>query len=513
LIGNGIPVFASHEIIPEAREYERTSTTVIASYLAPVVADYLAALSHRLESIGAPSQFWVMKSSGGLFSSEAARLHPEELVESGPAAGVIGAAAAGRDLGITDLIAFDMGGTTAKASLVRDGTPGVNYEYEVGGAAHAGGFLRKGTGYPLRVPVLDIAEVGTGGGSIAWVDNGGALRVGPKSAGAVPGPACYGLGGTKPTVTDADLVLGYLDARSSAQYLGSIDREKSRAAIEEHVARPLGISIEAAALGIFDLANAQMTDAVRLVSVAKGFDTRELALVAFGGAGPLHAWAIARELGIASVLIPAHPGVFSAVGLLWADFRIDRSRGVRLTLGAPGTAEAMQATLAELGASAESEARAQGAASDVVVRFSGDLRYVGQSYELNVPIETAGNGIDAAALRATFNREHERVYGHASETEPLEVIALRATATLPGDQRRFEDRAVATAGTESHRPIVFHGGEVQARVVDRASIDGAGVAGPAAVVQVDTTTIVPPGARIARADNGFLILHVSEEAP
>jgi N-methylhydantoinase A len=313
-------------------------------------------------------------------------------------------------------------------------------------------------------------------------------------------------------VTDADLVLGYLDARSSAQYLGTIDRDKARAAIDEHVARPLGLSIEAAALGIFDLANAQMTDAVRLVSVAKGFDTRELALVAFGGAGPLHAWAIARELGIASVLIPAHPGVFSAVGLLWADFRIDRSRGVRLTLGAPGTAEAMPATLAELGASAEAEARAQGAASDVIVQFSGDLRYVGQSYELNVPIELAGGAIDAEALRATFNREHARVYGHASETEPLEVIALRATATLPGDRRRFEDRAVAVAATESHRPIVFAGGEVQARVVDRASLDSAGVAGPAAVVQVDTTTIVPPGARIARATNGFLILHVSEEA-
>jgi N-methylhydantoinase A len=281
LIGADTAIFASHQIAPEAREFERTSTTVIAAYLAPVIAHYLQALGERLAAQGAPRRYWVMKSSGGLFDSDTARAHPEELVESGPAAGVIGAASAARELGISDIISFDMGGTTAKASLITDGVPAMNYEYEVGGAAHAGGFLQKGTGYPLRVPVIDLAEVGTGGGSIAWIDAGGALRVGPRSAGASPGPVCYGRGGTEPTVTDADLVLGYLDEVGSGQYLGRMSFAAAHAAIKTHVADPLGMTVEVAARGIFDLANAQMADAVRLVSVAQGVDPRELTLVAF----------------------------------------------------------------------------------------------------------------------------------------------------------------------------------------------------------------------------------------
>ena len=240
LSGGDLAVFASHQVVPEAREFERTSTTVIAAYLAPIVRHYLKALSKRLAAKGAPREYWVMKSSGGLFSSETAQEHPEELVESGPAAGVIGAAAAARGLGILDIISFDMGGTTAKAALIRDGVAQLNYEYEVGGAAHAGGFLQKGTGYPLRIPVIDLAEVGTGGGSIAWIDRGGALRVGPRSAGALPGPVCYRRGGTEPTVTDAELVLGYLDEAGSAQYLGRVDQCAARASIAAHIAEPLG---------------------------------------------------------------------------------------------------------------------------------------------------------------------------------------------------------------------------------------------------------------------------------
>jgi len=503
----GIPVFASHRIAPEAREYERTSTTVIAAYLSPVVRHYLDALSRRLARAGGPQRYWVMKSSGGLFASQAAREHPQELVESGPAAGVIGAATAARELGILELLSFDMGGTTAKAALVDGGAPRMNYEYEVGGAAHAGGFLHKGTGYPLRVPVIDLAEVGTGGGSIAWIDEGGALRVGPRSAGASPGPVCYGRGATEPTVTDADLVLGYLDETGSAQFLGRVDRAAAHAAIATRIAGPLGMSVEAAARGIFDLANAQMADAVRLVSVARGVDPRELALVAFGGAGPVHAWAIARELLVSTVLIPPFPGVYSAVGLLGADFRLDSSRGVRIALGDPGSGEALAAVFADLESRAFGAMREQGhAAATVVLARTADMRYRGQSYEVNVAIDAPGGRVDPGAVRAAFHAEHERLYGHASEAEPVEVITARVTASVPGGRlalRRGGD--VAPDAAPGTRHVIFDGEARDVDVVPRTAVTGA-VDGPVAVEQSDTTIIVPPGARVAAAANGFLRL-------
>ena len=506
LLRDGVPVFVSHDIVPEAREFERTSTTVIAAYLAPIIVQYLAALEQRLSDIGAPRHFWVMKSSGGLFASDAARSHPEELVESGPAAGVIGAAAAARELGELDIISFDMGGTTAKAALIRGGTPRLNYEYEVGGAAHAGGFLHKGTGYPLRIPVIDLAEVGTGGGSIAWMDEAGALRIGPRSAGAVPGPACYGRGGTEPTVTDADLALGYLDAEAASQYLGSLDLDRARAAIEVHVARPLHLTIEEAARGIFDLANAQMADAVRLVSVAKGFDPRELVMIPFGGAGPIHAWAIARELGITRILIPPHPGVYSAVGLLGADIRVDLARGLRIRLA---DAQA-RADIERIGAELERDARAllerQGQnLSDIAVSHAADMRYVGQSYEITVPIE------HLAHLREAFDVEHERAYGQANAGAPVEIITLRVVASVPGARLRFRGSGDSYTAQASARTMQFDGRALAVPVVARGTLDENGVLGPTAVVQSDTTTIVPPGGRLRAAANGFLEL--TWEAP
>jgi N-methylhydantoinase A len=503
LLRNGVPVFVSHDIVPEAREFERTSTTVIAAYLAPIIVEYLAALEQRLADIGAPRRFWVMKSSGGLFASDTARSHPEELVESGPAAGVIGATTAARELGELDIISFDMGGTTAKAALIRDGTPRLNYEYEVGGAAHAGGFLHKGTGYPLRVPVIDLAEVGTGGGSIAWIDEAGALCIGPRSSGAVPGPACYGRGGTEPTVTDADLVLGYLDAEASSQYLGRLDVDRAREAIDVHVAQPLDLTIEEAARGIFDLANAQMADAVRLVSVAKGFDPRDLVMIPFGGAGPIHAWAIARELGITRILIPPHPGVYSAVGLLGADVRVDLARGSRIRLS-EFESEA-QANIARIGAELERDARAmlerQGqSASDIRVAHAADMRYVGQSYEITVPIERLEH------LREAFDTEHERVYGQASAGAPVEIITLRVMASVPGARLRFGGSGDSYAAEASTRPMQFDDRTLTVPVVARGTLDRTGVSGPTAVVQSDTTTIVPPGGRLRTAANGFLEL-------
>ena len=504
------PAFASHQVVSEAREFERTSTTIIAAYLAPVVRHYLEALAERLDAKGAPREYWVMKSSGGLFSSDAAQSHPEELVESGPAAGVIGAAAAARELGVLDIISFDMGGTTAKAALIKDGTAQMNYEYEVGGAAHAGGFLQKGTGYPLRIPVIDLAEVGTGGGSIAWIDRGGALRVGPRSAGASPGPVCYGHGGVEPTVTDADLVLGYLDEAGSSQYLGRVDLDAARAAIDTYVAKPLAMTIEAAARGIFDLANAQMADAVRLVSVARGFDPRELTLVAFGGAGPIHAWAIARELSITKVLIPPYPGVYSAIGLLGADFRFDLSRGTRIRLAHVDASSQLSAVFDSLELEARAAMQAQGHKPEVVLlTCSADMRYLGHSYEVNVKFDLpSGAAFDADQLRRAFDNEHARVYGHSSDSEPVEIITLRMTARVVAGQLAFDGvgDAAAQASTEL-RTIAFDGILTPTRVVTRNAI-GSGIDGPVAIEQSDTTTVVPPGARVQRSSHGFLLIQL-----
>lgn len=508
LIGAETAVFASHRIAPEAREFERTSTTVIAAYLAPVVGHYLQALAEKLEAGGASRRYWVMKSSGGLFDSEVARAHPEELVESGPAAGVIGAASVARDLGIPDIISFDMGGTTAKASLIHGGVPAMNYEYEVGGAAHAGGFLQKGTGHPLRVPVIDLAEVGTGGGSIAWIDEGGALRVGPRSAGASPGPVCYGRGGTEPTVTDADLVLGYLDEVGSGQYLGRMSLDAARDAIKTRIADPLGMSVEVAARGIFDLANAQMADAVRLVSVAKGVDPRELTLVAFGGAGPVHAWAIAQQLLIGTILIPPHPGVYSAVGLLGADFRVDLSRGVRVALAGTAAGADLSQIFSLLATEATKEMLSQGHAADSVeIRYAADMRYVGQSYEVNVGLPVRAP-VDTEQAQAAFHAEHARLYGHASEGEPVEVITVRVSASTAGAPPSLAGDAPPAAPLQHRtRDLSFEGAVLPTQVHSRAGL-GAVTDGPAAIEQSDTTIIVPPGALVRRLENGCLRLEL-----
>ncbi len=508
LIGPNTSIFASHQIAPEAREFERTSTTVIAAYLAPVVSRYLQALAVRLSDRGAPQRYWVMKSSGGLFDSDSASAHPEELVESGPAAGVIGAASVARELAIPDIISFDMGGTTAKASLISGGVPAMNFEYEVGGAAHAGGFLQKGTGYPLRVPVIDLAEVGTGGGSIAWIDEGGALRVGPRSAGASPGPVCYGRGGTEPTVTDADLVLGYLDEVGSGQYLGQMSLDAARDAIRKRVAEPLGISIEAAAHGIFDLANAQMSDAVRLVSVARGVDPRELTLVAFGGAGPVHAWAIAQQLLIGTVLIPPYPGVYSAFGLLGADFRVDKSRGVRIALSATTSSTDLSREFDTLEAQATQEINAQGHDTNMIeTQYTADMRYQGQSYEVNVvlPFQTP---VDPAQAQVAFHDEHTRLYGHANDGEPVEVITVRVSVCITGvPPNLLGDTPGAASSSRQSRDLIFDGVMLSTPVYSRSDMS-ATINGPAAIEQSDTTVIIPPNGRVTLLGNGCLRLEL-----
>ncbi len=310
-------VFLSSEVLPEVREYERTSTTVVCAYVAPILESYLNRLREYLEGRAYPP-LYLMGSSGGVLTVDEGLGMPAMLVESGPAAGVIATAALGELLSLSDLISFDMGGTTAKASLIENGQVSVTTDYEVGG----GGSLRRwlqGTGHPIKVPVVDLSEVSAGGGSIAWVDDGGGLRVGPHSAGASPGPACYGTGGEEPTVTDADLTVGYLNPN---RFLGgklALSPERAAGAIQRRIGDRMGLDTLAAAQGIVDIVNSSMADAIRKISIERGHDPRSSTLVAFGGAGPVRAGRLAQELGIATVVIPPNPGVFSAVGLVCGD--------------------------------------------------------------------------------------------------------------------------------------------------------------------------------------------------
>ena len=423
-----VTVSLSSAVAPEFREYLRASTTVINACIQPVVGRYLAAIEAGLRRLGLRAGLLVMQSSGGVFSAGAAARRPVFMVESGPAAGVIGAAHLGSACGCGHIISFDMGGTTAKLGLVQDGQPQITKDYEVGARAQAAGGGR-GLGYPIRTPVVDLVEIGAGGGSVAWVDSGGGLRVGPQSAGADPGPACYGQGGERPTITDANAVLGRLDPD---YFLGgeiALDLEAARRAIEEHCARPLGLGAVEAAHGIVEIANTAMVNALRLVSVQKGYDPRDFTLVAFGGCGPVHANRLAQLAQIPAAVVPLSPGTASALGLLLTDLEHDYAAAVlqRVETADPGAVERLCRSLEEQGRRAlEREGVEEGARR--MVRLA-ELRYVGQSFELTVPLTAAP--LDEAAIKAVlarFHDAHERAYGFKAEGEPVELVHLRVRA-------------------------------------------------------------------------------------
>ena len=442
----GVPVFLSSEVLPEIREFERASTTAVCAYVGPVLTSYLERLAAALAELDLPA-LHVMGSSGGVLDVAEALRMPAAAVESGPAAGVIAAQRLGDQIGRANLISFDMGGTTAKASLIENGRIETTSEYEVGGQGNVGRWLH-GTGHPIRVPVIDLAEVSAGGGSIAWIDPGGALRVGPASAGAEPGPACYGGGGDRPTVTDADVVLGHL---SRTHLLGGrlpIDAAAAEAAVRTHVANPLGQGVMEAAAGIVSVVSHGMAEALRIVSVERGHDAREFSLVAFGGAGPVHAAALAEELDIPEVIVPPIPGGFSALGLVATDLRRDWSH----TFYSPMESidlDALNRRLAELERSAEAMLRDAGIPEpDRIVERAADCRYTKQAYELTVPL--AGGTVTRASLDALareFHAQHLRTYGHENPKESVQMVNVRVTAT--GRMPRVEFHAgAAPAGGE-----------------------------------------------------------------
>ena len=495
---------ASSDILAEFREFERFSTATVNASLMPLLDDYIARFETGLSAIGVTVEPRVMQSNGGAVSPAAIRRAPVNTFFSRPAGGVIGAATLSKAALTPDIITFDMGGTSTDVCLIADGAPGQANVRDMGG-------------FPVRARTLDLHTIGAGGGSLAWVDPGGLLKVGPKSAGAMPGPACYGRGGKSPTVTDANMALGRLNQRSLLDGRMAVFPERARDAIEQTLCQPLGLDLTAAAAGILDIVNVNMMGAVRVISVERGDDPRRFALMPFGGAGPLHAADVAAMLGMPRVIVPARPGVLSALGLLQADARGDFS----VTHLAPALPEAIPDLNAALAALDERAADwlaaerrdAAEAASERLI----EMRYLGQNYDLPIPL--AGERADAAALAqavAAFHASHERLYGHAMPERPVEIVNIRLTVVIarkpPPDRLTDAGGDLAAARIET-RPVWFKGGFRETPIFARDALPvETPFSGPAVIEQMDATTVIPPDATIVRDRIGNLRIDLPVQA-
>jgi N-methylhydantoinase A len=485
-------VTLSSEVLPEIREFERTSTAVANAYVMPVMDRYLSRLEAEMGALGIAAPLSVMQSNGGIMTAGRARRRPVQLIESGPAAGVIAAAALSRRAGLPNVISLDMGGTTAKASVIEGHAITRSNELEIGGPISQGSRLNKGGGYLLRTPAIDIAEVGAGGGSLVTVASSGALRVGPLSAGAAPGPACYGLGGTGATLTDANVVLGYLPQTRLPSGL-ALAPELALRAVAEQVARPLGLATEEAAYGTYLVGCAGIARAVRAVTVERGRDPREFSLVAFGGNGPLFAAEMARSLEIGTVVVPPAPGVFSAVGLLEAEMEHHLVRTFNRLLAETDEMD-LRAGFALLEDEAVVMLREEGRAAAAILR-SVDLKYLGQSFELTVAMPEAGTPSIAREIAERFESEHERTYGHRAAGDPIQIVNLRMTARVQGGDRPPVAIKGGASSARRNRPAYFgqRRGVVSTPVVGRGDLDRTPRPGPLLVEEYDATTLVPFG--------------------
>ena len=499
-----VSLSASSDVCREIREYERSSTVALNAATMPLMARYLEVVQARVTAVIPKAQVLLMQSSGGSMTVGAAKQTPVHLITSGPAAGVLAAQFIGRATGRENVLGFDMGGTSTDISLVYRGAPRMTTEGGIGG-------------HPVKLPMLEVNTIGAGGGSIAWLDTGGGLRVGPQSAGADPGPAAYGRGGTEPTVTDANLVLGRLDP---AKFLGGdmgLDPEAAHRAVRDRIATPLGMETVRAAAGIIRIANANMERALRVSSAERGYDPREITLVAFGGAGPVHGAAVARAVGFRAVLVPEAPGVFSALGLLVADIRHDFVQS-HLAPAAKADPAALQSVYADLEAGAAEALREDGVpAHQQALLRTADLRYVGQAYEVNIPV--AAGRLDAAAVAAAvrrFHEEHQRLFAHSDPGDPVEFVNLRVAAlgrvAAPEIRARPAEPHAAVPG--GHRRAFFDEAAdfVDCAIYDRVGLHpGVRLAGPAIVEQMDSTTVIHPGQSAEVDGFGNLVIAVGSE--
>jgi len=498
-----LSVSLSHEVSPVFREYERTCVTAFDAYLRPVMGEYLTDLQAKLRDAGMQGSIQTMKSRGGLASLEGAIDRPVTTMLSGPAAGVIGARFIGRAVGIDNVITLDMGGTSADVAVIRADKAIMSTQ---------GGIGR----YPLNVPMVDVQTIGAGGGSIAWLDSAAGLRVGPQSAGSDPGPACYGRGGTAPTVTDASVVLGYLDPTARLGEGNVLDFDRALAAIER-VAEPLGMTAVEAALGIHRIVNAKMADAIRLASVKRGYDPRLFDLMAFGGAGPVHGGALAIEMGMSRCIAPRSPGVLSALGLLVSDVEYDNAQTHVRPLRFADVAE-IERVLDALRERGLKQMAIDGHSKDeCLAQYSADMRYVGQSSELEVPLSFPLDDGSLLGARERFVAEHDRVYGYGDEKAEVEIVNLRALVVRVPDAEiaaslmaNFGESADSIP-LKGHRECWFdEDGSVKTPVFDRTVADGRiDVEGPAIVQQEDTTVVVYPSFRCRTGSLRNLVMEIS----
>lgn len=503
-----VTISISSQISPEWGEYERTSTTVTDAFLKPTFAAYVTSLQRRFEQRDLRPELFVMQSSGSIAPVSAAMAMPVHSLDSGPAAAVVAAANIGAALGFRNLLSLEIGGTTAKSTLIENGEPRRTTESEIGTPIGSDGRALRGGGYALRMPVIDAAEVGAGGGSIARVDAGGSLSVGPEGAGAFPGPASYGRGGIMPTVTDANLVLGYLSESHPLGGTINLKRDLAVEAIDKHVAGPLGISTLEAAFAIRSLANAIIGRAVRTVSTERGRDVRRFTLLAAGGGGPGHAAEIARVLGISTVVIPPYAGLFASLGMLWSPPERRVSHAAKVRLERTAAAAELDQALRDLIAAA----RANPFGEETAIYEEVDVHYVGQFHDLTVPVVRQDGALDMVGIRRAFEAEHERSYGYKSPAENCEIRSVRLVVRYKGPviQPNFaEDHASQIMqDVGAHRQINFGSrlGLQAARVLSRKNLPDKPIQGPVVIPEYDTTVIVPPDFTVRREKTGALIL-------
>jgi N-methylhydantoinase A len=507
-----ILISLSSEVAPEIREFERLSSTVLNAYVKPFIGNYFRSLEEEMAGIGLPARLHIMQSNGGILDTQEAERVPIRLLESGPAAGAIAAAKFGTLINSPDLISFDMGGTTAKTCLVTNGSPSITYEFDTARVDR----FRKGSGFPVRLPIVDLIEIGAGGGSIARVDAMGLLKVGPDSASSNPGPACYDIGGEDPTVTDANLVLGYLSPSTFNAGRMQLNKARAELAINERVAKKLSISVEEAAAGIFRVVNENMANSAKIHVAEKGKDPRKFLFFAFGGAGPVHAREIARLLGVGKVVVPLSAGVFSALGLLLAPLSIDLARTRFQSLDEVDWSEAKTHYERMQKRAREVLLAAGGKVDSVEFNRSLDVRYIGQGHELNVGIEGGFCSSTKERVRDRFFADYTELFGRAIADIPMEVINLRLTASCP-----LGDLNLGTATSRSSESGPIQRGTRKIYISDLGRFDevpvydhrnlstGYSALGPAVIEQRESTVVVGPGDIVRVDDLRNLVIEIA----